>query len=903
MPNSSSNSLLNSPANSLPTTIKLTLFWNSSKSQFRARLTTNDGSFNTQSGFLPKFPSELETALRSWREVYSELPQIRLKSKGVTHAPDSNAHQQAKVYLNQIKALLNTWLDGSDQDWQPIRETLIKASGQLGEQAHFLVEIEDQDEIGQLQPLSPLLRRLPWQEWNLFKHHFPHAEIVLRVEGSSGKLKPLPQLKPRILVVFGDNDGIDLTPDRQVIQVLQQQGAEVKLLEQPSHDELSEALRSDPGYHIFIFSGHSRSDSKGSIGWLELGANRSLEIHSDGFSRAFKQAVNQGLQLAIFNSCDGMGLANQMAKVGLPRSIVMREVVPNEVAASFLKYFFKEFAGKHHALVPAFHHAREQLEDCHYDSPYPGATWLPSLCLQDTVAAQSLFWQDLILQQPFSRFPGYLRLGILVLVLLGLGLSLGYWQLKSKSKEISKSVSSPLSNSKLSNSKPPIDQLISQGERLLISSNTNPAKDAGIRAYSTKNYGEAIQQFRQALKANVNDPETLIYLNNAIAEQKMATNTGKVFEIAISVPIKNEPNVSQEMLRGIAQAQTEQNCGQSSQQISQVLQANFNCLGQNSTFVKVTIGDDEYEPNVAEKIAESFVQNPNILGVIGHHSSDMTLRAGAIYEKHQLAAISSTSTSIRISNFNPYVFRTVPNDTIAAQSLKNHLESTLGMGTKVAAAYVPNNAYSDSLTQEFSRVSAQPFVHECDLSTSNFNAADCLTKAQQKGAKALLLVPATDRSLSEAILAITNNNGRLQLLAGDSVYSPKILQNSGQNAVAGTLTVAVPWHRSEQSKFAQQAEQFWQAAVSWRTATTYDATQALIHAINQCGNSCHRRQVQQILSSPDFSAEGATGTVEFEPSGDRKLTSDELSVLVQVKPRSTESLGTGTDYEFRRVEP
>ena len=81
----------------------------------------------------------------------------------------------------------------------------------------------------------------------------------------------------------------------------------------------------------------------------------------------------------------------------------MREVVPNPIAAQFLKYFFKEFAGKPQSLVQAFHAAREQLADCHYDTPYPGATWLPTLCLQDTDNARSLRWQDLIEKPTFPK--------------------------------------------------------------------------------------------------------------------------------------------------------------------------------------------------------------------------------------------------------------------------------------------------------------------------------------------------------------------------------------------------------------------------------------------------------------------------------------------------------------------
>ncbi|NEQ88072.1 MAG: hypothetical protein F6K26_51420, partial [Moorea sp. SIO2I5] len=55
--------------------------------------------------------------------------------------------------------------------------------------------------------------------------------------------------------------------------------------------------------------------------WLEL--NELERISIDDFEIAFGKAIAKGLQLAIFNSCDGLGLAQQLAKLNLPRSIVL----------------------------------------------------------------------------------------------------------------------------------------------------------------------------------------------------------------------------------------------------------------------------------------------------------------------------------------------------------------------------------------------------------------------------------------------------------------------------------------------------------------------------------------------------------------------------------------------------
>ncbi|NMG22934.1 ABC transporter substrate-binding protein [Brasilonema bromeliae] len=60
----------------------------------------------------------------------------------------------------------------------------------------------------------------------------------------------------------------------------------------------------------------------------------------------------------------------------------------------------------------------------------------------------------------------------------------------------------------------------------------------------------------------------------------------------------------------------------------------------------------------------------------------------------------------------------------------------------------------------------------------------------------------------------------------------------GGNAIEG-LIVSVPWFReAPQSKnFAQKAAQQWGGKISWRTATSYDATQALIQALSSKARS------------------------------------------------------------------
>ncbi|HEY9761561.1 MAG TPA: receptor ligand binding family protein, partial [Trichocoleus sp.] len=75
-----------------------------------------------------------------------------------------------------------------------------------------------------------------------------------------------------------------------------------------------------------------------------------------------------------------------------------------------------------------------------------------------------------------------------------------------------------------SSSKIPLGERLSVGERLLVTSITSADKEAGIRAIASGNHAEAVTALEAALRQNRNDPESLIYLNNArIGTQKSLT--------------------------------------------------------------------------------------------------------------------------------------------------------------------------------------------------------------------------------------------------------------------------------------------------------------------------------------------------------------------------------------------
>ncbi|MGL5795428.1 MAG: ABC transporter substrate-binding protein, partial [Waterburya sp.] len=247
---------------------------------------------------------------------------------------------------------------------------------------------------------------------------------------------------------------------------------------------------------------------------------------------------------------------------------------------------------------------------------------------------------------------------------------------------------------------------ISQGNTILITQDTTPEKQAAVKAIATGDYPQAISQLEQSLAQQSNDPEALIYLNNArIADEK-------AYNLAVPVPIGTEITTAQEILRGVAQAQTEIN-----QQ-----------GGINDIPIKITIANDDNDPETAKQIAESLAKHQEILGVIGHFASDVTLAVAPIYEQNGLVAISATSTSVSLSDAGDYIFRTVPSDRFTSNALAEYTLNQLHQ-RQVALIYNSQSAYSQSLRDTFTTdlvSDGGEIVFEADLSQKNFNPAEML---------------------------------------------------------------------------------------------------------------------------------------------------------------------------------
>lgn len=460
----------------------------------------------------------------------------------------------------------------------------------------------------------------------------------------------------------------------------------------------------------------------------------------------------------------------------------------------------------------------------------------------------------------------------------------------------------------ITNRKPLLaDNFFSRGEESLLrqksTSNTLceqalGKKEQGMTAFKNQNYDNArdhfrtsISLFKEAIKTTNDcsiDPETLIFFNNA-----KANINGNYVTIAVVIPGKNtqqNTDLSEEVLRGVASVQETLN----------------NADGIQGKLLQVVIARDENNsdpavedtaPKVAKQLAKNQIPGDrafsgNILGIVGHYTSDATLAAAEVYGKEKLVAISPTSTAVRQSepseksgykyDLSEYVFRTAPSDAIAAKDLVEYAQQNIGSGN-AAVFYDSRKSYSLSLKESFEKkYAALGNTIECDLADAGID--NCQIDQNIK----LLMLSIDTQDIPDASVIISKFQNQ-PLLGGDSLYNADNISSTFGNQ-AENLVLGVPIHieRTEQS-FRNQSIKLWGTQfVGWRAATAYDATQAIVTALQKIENNPTRQGLYEQLSNPFFSAPGATGAVQFNQFRDRQVdpTDDnQLGVLVKVQQK------------------
>lgn len=377
-------------------------------------------------------------------------------------------------------------------------------------------------------------------------------------------------------------------------------------------------------------------------------------------------------------------------------------------------------------------------------------------------------------------------------------------------------------------------RFISQGEQILLTGtqpqNISQKRDAA-QSFQNGDWQRALEQYQFAASSDPNDPEAKIYLNNARARLR---SDALPRTIAVAIPISSNPDEAREILRGVALSQDQFN----------------NSSPTPDCLMEVALVDvDRSEESI--QIAEDLIASSQVLGLIGHGSDEYAQEAVRVYQDNGLTVVSPLTMSVSMSPTGTSVLRVLPYQEGSGQmldgylkrsseSLIEHASRELSTPPVVSVFFNSDVDYSRRMKDSFistlqeKGVSVTPLDILSDISASSGgDASDMIRRATQAGANTAYLALTRDRINGALAIARANaaQNNPLLLLGADELFSPSLLIEGG-SAIEG-MVLAIPWSWSADDPFAQQSAAMWQGRVSWRTATAFDATEALAGALKR----------------------------------------------------------------------
>ncbi|MEM9219854.1 MAG: CHASE2 domain-containing protein [Cyanobacteria bacterium P01_F01_bin.150] len=318
-------------------------------------------------GHLPPMP-RLAQQFQQWRQDYQRwgFP-TRIQIKEISFTGSAQGTARCRKAAQSFSHCFSQWLQSPD---------FLKIDIRLRE----LIAPDDATVV-LLKTESETLHKLPWHLWD-FIDRYSQTEVVLSAtnfgdtplnSNSSNNSNIRKDTSPvRILAILGNATGINIDTDRELLQRLP--NAAVTFLCEPERHDVNTQLW-EQTWDILFFAGHSQTERDSSR--IYINQNDSLTL--DELKYGLRKSIQKGLKLAIFNSCEGLGLAYELEHLSLPHLIVMREPVPDKVAHAFLTHFLKSFS-KGQSLYQSVREARERLQGLEND--FPCASWLPIIYQQ-----------------------------------------------------------------------------------------------------------------------------------------------------------------------------------------------------------------------------------------------------------------------------------------------------------------------------------------------------------------------------------------------------------------------------------------------------------------------------------------------------------------------------------------
>lgn len=303
--------------------------------------------------------------------------------------------------------------------------------------------------------------------------------------------------------------------------------------------------------------------------------------------------------------------------------------------------------------------------------------------------------------------------------------------------------------------------------------------------------------------------------------------------------------------------------------------------------------DDEGSVNRGRLIAQELAGEPDVVAVIGHLQSFVTVPAAAIYDLAGLPLLAPTATSAELTARGyRRIFRTNFTDPLIGHEMA---EYAARQGYRRVAIYYIRNSYGRDLANAFEERFAA-LGHEVTARDSYDGDGDIRDEAvepvvdrwRQLEPEAIFLAGEVP-SAGEMIAHFREGGIELPILGGDALYSPALLEAAGEGAEG--VVVAAIFHpddpRPEVQEFVQRFAERFGRPPDPGSALAYDALRLLDQAMRRAPSPAPADVARALREIDGW--RGVTGPLSFDEKGDLE---EVHLILVAVRDGSFEFLAT-----------
>lgn len=282
--------------------------------------------------------------------------------------------------------------------------------------------------------------------------------------------------------------------------------------------------------------------------------------------------------------------------------------------------------------------------------------------------------------------------------------------------------------------------------------------------------------------------------------------------------------------------------------------------------------DDRESVNEGSLVAQRFANNPDVVAVIGHLQSYVTVPAAAVYELAGVPLLAPAATDPELTRRGyRHVFRGTFTD---AQAGRRMAEYAAARGYRRTAIYYVRNPYGRSLANAFEERADELGVavaarRSYDPNGESGHRGAAQTAAEWRSLQLDAVFVAGEVPHAAVFVAELRRQGiTAPVLGGDALGIPDLFTVGGA-AVEG-MVVASAFHpedrRPEVRRFVEAFRDRYGTPPDAAAALGYDAVRVLAQAMGRAPSPTPERISDALRSTRGW--QGVTGTFSFDDAGD-----------------------------------